>query len=180
MKLENIDIGVRLFHGSAKYIYFENCEISAKCFCTHKNCTLKFIDSVVSIETATHTASCDWLRSHGRIALNDPEGYNNALFQHNAITSRLEIYVLKAPSTSTIALNPLTTANSVLAISLPADWPSGLTVTGDPMQPSVMDSTLLHGVSAAVQITDVILLPTEYMKNADKLNAAGFLVERVY
>ena len=182
LTLENIDVGVVLFDFGTQYQNFQNCKISVNAVAFQNRGVAKFIDSCASLKVVTQKSRCEWLRSHGRIEMVRPT-YVYSVLEHIANTSRLEINVLATPSGTATSLNPLKVANSVLAISLPEDWDTvtkkPLSVKGDPLQPSVMDSTLLRGNSTS-QITDVILLPTEDMKNADKLNAAGFLVERVY
>lgn len=159
----------------------EHCTISAECYALASVLSLNMTECTLSLKAIAAVQSASYnqnfrssmLRCSANVRLLEPtERWGELIIS----STRLEMQLDKPPTA--INSSPLSVSNSVLAIRMPEGVSDAHVIQGDSTSPSVLDSTL-WGDTPTDGITDMILLPTEDMKNADALNAAGFSVVRV-
>lgn len=181
LRIENVLTNISLFGGdNAAAVYFESCVISAECFSIARYIAAAFTECTISakLQAALRKTFSNYdvitlVRCSVNCRIINPTYDWDAV---SATDSRIEMQLEKAPSLN--AYHSITVKNCVLAIEMLANATYSYKIKGDSALPSVLDSTL-WGTTPTSGITDVILLPTEDMKNADALNAAGFTVARV-
>lgn len=180
LTIENVLTNISLFGFSGSdNMSFKKCMISAECFAIEKNMTATFTECTISakLQAALHKTisyydGISFIRCSVNCRIVNPTADWDSI---SATDSRIEMQLEKAPSPN--AYHSIIVKNCVLAIELPESG-NAYHIRGDVALPSVLDSTL-WGATPTSGITNVILLPTEDMKNADTLNAAGFTVARV-
>ncbi len=160
-------------------IQFQKCTISVKCLyfislggADFTECTLSMILGESMKDFGSRGGSVSMNRCSLYCTIQEPSNnWNN----FDVKTSRIEMQVNKMPADG----GTFAAENSIIAVKMP-DGESGVNFvfSGNSLFPSVMDATL-WGNNSTEKFSGIILLPTESMKNADALNAAGFVAARV-
>lgn len=181
LTVENVQTSGNLFalpSSTTNHAYFgnfTNCKITAKCRTVFALSAANFMECTISALTGDGIGNSNQRSSFTRcsinIKINTPGQFWSCI---NLFSTRFEAELMAEP----ISASAMNVSNSVIAIKNPSGGSRAYVITGDSFSPSVIDATL-WGDNPTTSITNCILLPTEDMKNAAKLNAAGFAVVAV-
>lgn len=179
VEIENVLSNCVLFDyiQSGRTVYMKNCKISAECYCLFngiqgdcERCTFN-LNLIVNLKGAYTGGSPTFRYSSVKARIQNPD-WMSTTFQ--AYYSRIEIKYANPVSESYANLG-ISATNSVLAIEFPESQTYAVKIQGNVNEPSVVDETL-WGNCPKTNATSCIFLPTASMKNADRLNEAGFSV----
>ena len=156
---------------------FTNVRFSGKCNTLSYQMHLYCTECAISCELIEHMSNfgITLKRCSLKGSISNPSG--DAMFW-TLLSARFELDIIGQPSPYD-NYKVASAANSVIAVKMPDGVSLAYTINGDSTSPSVMDSTLWGSAPTSNVKNGIIMLPTEDMKNADELNAAGFPVVRV-